>query len=628
MEPTDLHNNSTANTNDNCKEIVMLGNALSYGIAMGQALFYRISDTRGKKVESSFSQEEEKQKMASAIEKLRNSIGELLSETAILLTEESLEIFDIYRLMVQDVIFEQELLSHVEQGKTAFEATECVAQDFKDKMHSNSFWRTRFYDMQYLLLQLRKFIKEDAPGQEPQKLNTKPLILVANYISPADLLQYYRFNKVAGLVLKDNGQTSHTAIVARSLLLPVLGNIQANTYIRNASTTLLIDANANKLYINPSQNTLARLQRKTALLRRSDDDLPQQTVTKDNIHIDLYINANLKEELRIVHTPVVKGVGLFRTEILFMTTDGVMDRLAQVKEYKDILDQAAEKQIVFRTIDMTDDKEAAYFEEQFNRKYIPGVPEASLKDALQYSKHLPLATQMGKILFYRHSFLKTQVQALLQARIQSNRPHDPINIMIPMISDTVELKAYQKIIDAEARYLSMKHPSIASQIKLGVMIEVPAIVYQLDKICPLVDFVSIGTNDLFQFFFAVNRWDASVIASQDVLSPIFLEFMGSIISQLQQFAITTHVCGEMATNPLTAMVLLALGIRKLSISPNAVGRIAKMINSLPLHSLHNYMQTFSIRQYELNISTKNQYKNSTEVRNILQNFIKDHHVDI
>jgi phosphotransferase system enzyme I (PtsP) len=220
------------------------------------------------------------------------------------------------------------------------------------------------------------------------------------------------------------------------------------------------------------------------------------------------------------------------------------------------------------------------------------------------------------------------VQALLQARIQSEHPYDPINIMIPMISDTVELKAYQKIIEAETRYLSAQHPSIASQVKLGVMVEVPALVYQLDKICNLVDFVSIGTNDLFQFFFAANRWDASGVVSQDVLSPTFLYFIGNIISQLQQLAITTHVCGEMATNPLTAMVLLALGIRKLSVSPNAVGRIAKMVNSLPLNSLRNYMQTFSTNQYELNISTKNQYKSSTDVRNTLQNFIRDNGVDV
>jgi phosphotransferase system enzyme I (PtsP) len=326
--------------------------------------------------------------------------------------------------------------------------------------------------------------------------------------------------------------------------------------------------------------------------------------------------------------PVVKGVGLFRTEILFMTTDGVMDLATQVREYKEILDKAAEKQVVFRTIDMTDDKEAAFFEEQFNKKYMPEAPKAPLKESLQYSKHLPLATQMGKILFYRHSFLKTQVQALLQARIQSERPHDPINIMIPMISDTVELKAYQKIIEAETRYLSAQHPSIASQVKLGVMVEVPALVYQLDKICNLVDFVSIGTNDLFQFFFAANRWDASGLVSQDVLSPTFLYFIGNIISQLQQLAITMHVCGEMATNPLTAMVLLALGIRKLSVSPNAVGRIAKMVNTLPLNSLRNYMQTFSTSQYELNISTKNQYKSSTDVRNTLQNFIRDNGVEV
>jgi phosphotransferase system enzyme I (PtsP) len=140
--------------------------------------------------------------------------------------------------------------------------------------------------------------------------------------------------------------------------------------------------------------------------------------------------------------------------------------------------------------------------------------------------------------------------------------------------------------------------------------------------------MSIGTNDLFQFFFATSRWDIHGHVSQDVLSPTFLGFIGSIIHKVQQYPVSIQFCGEMAANPFTAMVLLSLGARQLSVSPSSVLRVAKMVNSLPLNLLYSYMQTFCVHPYELGVSTKMQYKNSVDVRNTLQDFVKRNKVEI
>jgi phosphotransferase system enzyme I (PtsP) len=233
---------------------------------------------------------------------------------------------------------------------------------------------------------------------------------------------------------------------------------------------------------------------------------------------------------------------------------------------------------------------------------------------------------MGKALLDRHQFLRTQIKALLRARIQSDMPYAPIHIMIPMISDAVELKAYQKIIETEAMQEAKAHPSLMSQIKIGVMIEVPALVYQINRIRNLVDFVSIGTNDLFHFFFATNRWNAQGRRSQDVLSPAFLQFIGNIVYQLMQFNIPVHVCGEMAATPLTAMALLGIGVRKLSISPNAIKPIANMINSLHIGLLLPYTSAFRIESYEFCVTSSAQYENSVDVRHTLQKFAQEYGV--
>ena len=630
MEQNDLlsklkKNKKTKQVNN---ELEIQGDVLSHGLAIGRAFFYKVPQSGVIKQTKEICIEEEKEKIKDGIAKLQDSIGELLSETAIMLTEESLDIFEVYRLIVQDNMFEKELNRIVETGKTAYEATEIVAQKFKKKMHSDSFWQTRLYDMQYILRQLRSFINDEKEEDETIIIDNHPVILIANYISPADLLYYYRYRRVVGLILKDNGQTSHSAIVARSLRIPSIGGINLTSSMCKNNATMLIDTSSKSLFIRPTENTLSKIQKKRGISQVKKDDSVLTTITKDNVKIDLYINANIKEELSVLNSPIINGVGLFRTEILFMLPDVATDFYAQSEEYKNILNMAGEKPVIFRTIDMTDDKDIDIFEEEFSEQKLPAAQKAPLKEPLQFSNHLVLATQTGKILSSRHEIIKTQIRALLRARIISDRPNDPINIMIPMISDAMELHTYQKIIEAEAMHMSHLSHGIVSQIKIGAMIEVPSLVYQINKISPLVDFVSIGTNDLFQFFFATDRWDAKSKMSQDVLSPAFLKFIGSIVYKLEKNSVSTHVCGEMAANPLSAMALLSLGIRKLSVSPGAVNQIASMINSLSLGLLYPYMRAFRNEPYELCVSSGEQYRSSLDVRNTLQNFAAKHKVQI
>ncbi len=620
MNTADLPNR---NDSKNPEEIVLEGVSLSYGAVVGRARFYKIPQQEHDVSKTSQDTEEERQKIKAGLRRLRESMSEILAETAIILTEESVEIFDVYRLLVQDPMFEKELLQRVEAGDSAFEATEWVAQKFRRKMRQDTFWKSRLYDLQYLLRRLRHFLSDDPQEDEPEKavFNSQPIILIAPYISPADLLHAYRFQHVVGLVLKDASPTSHTSIVARSLHVPTLGSVFLPQSICPFGTHLLIDANASKLYVHPSSETLQRMQKKTIISYRQKESLPIQTVTKDNVKINLFLNANLTSDFDLLQHPVIHGVGLFRTEILLMSPEVATDFYAQVEEYKKIFDLADNKPVIFRTIDMSDDKEAESFvQEDVAIKQLPESQRAPLKDASNVQRHLILETSMGKILLNRHEFLRTQIRALLRARIGSTHPHNPVYIMVPMIADVVELKAYQKIIESESLRESKHCASIASQIKLGVMVEVPSLVYQIPRFQSLVDFVSIGTNDLFQYFFATNRWAPQTRRSQDVLAPTFLKFIGQIVHQFQQHGIPVHVCGEMATHPITAMALLGLGVRQLSVAPSAVYQIANMISSLPLGLLYPYLRTFRVESFEFSISTQDQYNSSTDVRHTLQQF--------
>ncbi|MDR1597750.1 MAG: hypothetical protein LBR89_02330 [Holosporales bacterium] len=610
-------------------ETPLKGVVLSFGMATGKAQFFKVPPAKEYIPAGEINIDEEKSKIKEGLQRLRNNISQIVSEIAVMLTEESLEVFDVYRLLAQDSFFEKELLDIVESGRTAFDATEALALKFKKQMRQNEFWKTRLYDMQYLLRQLRNFLNKDAPPTSPSfPYDKTPMILIAPYISPADLLYCYRYRKVVGLVLKDQSQTSHAAIVARSLHIPTLGGIHLTPKICPPYAQLLIDTHGETLYIAPSPSTLQQLQRRTVSAAVNADDMPTQTITKDNIKIDLLINANLDSDLKALHHPIVNGVGLFRTEILFMLPGVVADFYAQVDEYKRIFNKSGGKPIIFRTIDTADDKELAVATNDTSEKRLPDEQWAPIKETAELSKHLVLASSMGRALLDKHQFLRTQIKALLRARIQSDEPYAPIYIMIPMISDAVELKAYQKLIEAEAMQESRGHPSLMSQIKIGVMIEVPALVYQIDRIQNLVDFASIGTNDLFHFFFATNRWDTQGKRAQDILSPAFLRFIGNIIHQLVQLNIPVHVCGEMAATPLAAMALLGIGVRKLSIAPSAVRATANMINSLPLGLLLPYTSAFRVESYEFSICSAAQYENSANVYHTLQKFAHEYSVQV
>ncbi|MDR1907842.1 MAG: hypothetical protein LBQ43_03190, partial [Holosporales bacterium] len=355
-------------------EIPLKGTVLSFGMVAGKALFFKIPQTAELASSGELNVEEEKEKIRQGLQKLRANTSQIVSEVAVMLTEESLEVFDIYRLLAQDSFFEKDLLEIVGSGKTAYEATEVVAQKFRKQMRQNKFWQTRLYDMQYLLRQLRSFLTEedsDAQIQAAYQLKKDPVILIAPYISPADLLHYYRYSNVVGLALKDNSHTSHAAIVARSLQIPTIGGIFLTQKTCPPLSQLLIDTHSETLYVHPSPSTLRQLQRRTTLFQVSEDNLPLQTVTKDNIRIDLYINANLDSDIRSVHHPIINGVGLFRTEILFMLPGVVSDFYAQVEEYKKIFNKSGDKTVIFRTIDMTDDKESVIFAKDNSEKKLP-----------------------------------------------------------------------------------------------------------------------------------------------------------------------------------------------------------------------------------------------------------------
>jgi phosphotransferase system enzyme I (PtsP) len=603
-------------------EVPIRGTALSFGIVAGVAHFFKIPPTTAVLYSGKVNICEEQEKIRKSIQKLRDSTSEIVSEVAVMLTEESLEVFDVYRLLAQDSIFEKELLEIVDTGKTAYEATEVVAQKFRRQMRHNLFWQTRLYDMQYLLRQLRNFLQnEEEQVQTFQPDGKRPSILIASYISPADLMHYYRYRNIVGLVLKDASPNSHAAIVARSLQIPAIGGVFLSQKVCPPSVQLLLDVHSETLYVRPSSSTLAQFHRKTVLPPSKTANLPMQAITKDDVRIELFINANFDADIKFVHHPIINGVGLFRTEILFMLPGVASDFYAQVEEYKKIFNKAGEKPIIFRTIDMANDKESIVFAQDSSK--LLNDQWGPKSEALEHTKHMVLATPMGKALLNRHQFLRTQIKALLRARIKSDLPYNPINIMIPMISDAVELKAYQKIIETEALQEAKAHPSLISQIKIGVMIEIPSLAYQINRFHSFVDFVSIGTNDLFHFFFATNRWDARNRPSHDALSPAFLQFLANIVHQFEQIGVPVHVCGEMAANPLTAMALLGIGVRRLSVAPNAVWSVANMINSLSIRMLYPYTRAFRIEPYEFCTNEISPYENSVDVRHTLQKFAKE-----
>jgi phosphoenolpyruvate-protein phosphotransferase (PTS system enzyme I) len=387
-------------------------------------------------------------------------------------------------------------------------------------------------------------------------------IVVAYDLSPADTAQLHKA-AVAGMITDAGGKTSHTAIIARAHEIPAVVGLENITELVETDDRLLIDGGSGIVIVNPTPSTVAefrdeqRRQVASVAALHAMRDLPG--VTLDGAGIELMCNIDGPDEIEDALDYGAMGVGLFRTEYLFMDRADPPDEERHYQTAVDVLRRLGGKPATIRTYDLGADKLAPFLEEAELQEVNPALGLRSIRLCL---------SQIGRPMF------KAQLRGLLRASA-----HGPIKIMFPMISGVAELRAAKAVVDEVKLELQQEGQAFDEHVKLGIMIEMPSAALSAEFLAEECDFFSIGTNDLIQYTMAVDRVNEYVSYLYEPLHPSLLRLLGEVARAAHRVGIPVAVCGEMAGEPMIAPVLIGLGIRELSMSAVSVPEVKALIRA-------------------------------------------------
>ncbi len=567
------------------------GVKLVNGLAIGAAVLHQPQVVVGHVVAEDA--EEERRRLHDALAALRDAVDEMLEAHGAAGGGEHLDILETYRMFADDRGWLARINEAIGTGLTAEAAVQRVHEDTRARMAqvADPYIRERLLDLEDLESRLLSHLT-GRPSRLPDAELPDAFVLVARSLGPAELLDYPPA-KLRGVVLEEGSRTSHAAIVARALDIPLVGRAQGALAEIDEGDTVIVDGEEGHVYVRPTEdvrnafeeNLEARARRRAVYATMRD----KPPVSTDGVRVTLCVNAGLPMELIDLDAIGADGVGLYRTELPFLIDSSVPDVATQTELYRRVLDQAGERPVVFRTLDIGGDKALPHIDMPSEEN--PALGWRSLRLALD-----------------RPALMRRQIRALLRAAGGRR-----LNVMFPMVAEVAEFDAARALFDLERGREEARGAQPPGEVRLGAMLEVPALAWQLPALLERVDFVSVGSNDLIQFMFASDRGNPMLADRYDPLSPSILTFLRDLVGRCAAAGVELSVCGEMAGRPLEAMALVGLGMRNLSMPPVAVGPVKTMIRSLAVKPLGDYLETL----YHLP---------DHSLRDRLFGYAKDHHV--
>jgi phosphotransferase system enzyme I (PtsP) len=558
------------------------GTILSDGIALGHVVLHE-----PRVVITNYIAEDvpkEVKRIDTAITKLRADLDRLLERGDFADTGDHRDVLEAYRMFANDQGWKHRLQEAVATGLTAEAAVERVQSDTRARMlrSTDPYLRDRLHDLEDLGHRLMRQLvgRDHAPTREQLPDNA---ILIARSMGPAALLDYDR-TKLRGLVLEEGTANSHVSIVARAMGIPAIGEVANAPGIADPGDAIIVDGTSGSIYVRPSTEIQSAYAERVRFRARRQEQYRElrgkPTATKDGQPVDLMINAGLVIDLPHIEDAGAAGIGLFRTELQFMVSPSLPRTSEQLALYRTVLDAAGDKPVTFRTLDIGGDKALPYMDTIVEEN--PALGWRAIRLGLD-----------------RPGLLRGQIRALLRAAAGRS-----LRIMFPMVSEVREFDQAKTMVERELTYLRQHGHTLPERIDVGSMIEVPALLYQLDDLFERVDFVSVGSNDLFQFMFAVDRGNARVTDRFDPMSAPILRALRDIIRKANSVKKTASLCGEMASNLLGALALIGLGYRSMSVSATAHGPVKALILETDAKKLESQMTqwldapcgTVSIRQ--------------------------------
>lgn len=545
----------------------LIGQKLVDGMGQGIAVYHQPRITIEHTVADDI--EAERHRVYAAFDKMREQIDRMASQAEFGVDGEHEEVLETYKMFAYDEGWSRRINEAIDSGLTAEAAIERVQQRTRMRMRQidDPLLRDRMHDLEDLSNRLIRIVSGQM-GTAAQMGLRQDSILIARNLGPAELLEYDR-RRLKGVVLEEGSLTAHVIIVARAMGVPVIGRVRdVRTSIREGDL-LLLDASAGTVQVRPTPTTQEAFDAKLEISQKRRAslaalrDLP--AVTRDGVPIELMINAGLREDVAALDLTGARGIGLFRTEFQFLVSATLPARERQQRLYRDVLDAAGDRPVIFRTVDIGGDKALPYMKDS---------DESALEE------NPAMGWRALRLALERDGLLKVQARALMEAAAGRT-----LNVMFPMVSEPWEYEAARDLFVGQRAWLAERGKKLPVAIRYGAMLEVPGLVETLDLMLPHLDFLSIGTNDLTQFLFAADRAHPRLAERYDWLSPTVMRYLARVVKIVSGTRVALGVCGEMGGRPLEAMALLGVGIERLSITPAGVGPVKAMIRSLDLGAL-------------------------------------------
>ena len=529
------------------------------GMARGFAVFHQPRIT----IEHTVAEDAdaERHRVYGAFDKMREQIERMAAQAEFGKGGEHDEVLETYKMFAYDEGWSRRINEAIDSGLTAEAAIERVQQRTRMRMRQidDPLLAERMHDLEDLSNRLLRIVSGQM-GTAAQMGLRQDSILIARNLGPAELLEYDR-RRLKGVILEEGSLTAHVTIVARAMGVPVLGRVKDVRRLIGDGDLLLLDVTAGEIFARPTplieesfEGKLLLSQKRRASFAAMKDEPP---VTRDGTRLTLMVNAGLRDDVAALDLTGADGIGLFRTEFQFLVSATLPQRERQQRLYRDVLEAAGDRPVIFRTVDIGGDKALPYLKDDADEEN-PAMGWRALRLALE-----------------RNGLMKAQARALIEAAAGRT-----LNVMFPMVSEPWEFDEAQSLFEAQRAWIASRQRKLPTLIRYGAMLEVPALAEMLDVLLPRLDFLSIGTNDLTQFLFAADRANPKLAERYDWLSPAILRFLSRVIAPTRAAGVDLAVCGEMGGRTLEAMALIGLGIERLSITPAAVGPVKATIRSL------------------------------------------------
>ena len=519
----------------------------------------------------------ERERLTGALEEAANEFRRYSKRFAAGAQKETAAIFDLYSHLLSDASLRRELFAEVDKGAVAEWAVKKIVEKFAEQFAAlrDGYLKERAGDLRTLGQRLLFHLDDTTTGANawPERF-----ILVADELSAATLAELPQ-DRLAGVVVRDGAANSHAAIMVRALGIPTVMGADIQPAILHGRT-LVVDGYRGELLVDPEPILIQEYQRliseENELSRLAEGDVDRPAELKSGERVKVMLNAGLSPEHEQMLGRRIDGIGLYRTEIPFMLQSGFPSEEEQVAQYQGMLQMFNDKPVTLRTLDVGADKQLPY---------------------MPISEENPCLGWRGiRITLDQPEIFLVQVRAMLRANAATGN----LSILLPMITSLEEVDEARRLIDRAGREVEEMIGYAIPKPRLGIMLEVPSMVFMLPNLANRIDFISVGTNDLTQYVLAVDRNNTRVASIYDSLHPGMIRVLSMIVQETERYGIDLRLCGEMAGDPMCVTILIGLGFRHLSMNGRSVARVKYLLRHIDLEDA----QTLAQRSLDAQMATE------------------------